>query len=284
MTFFAIASGIITCLQGALSIVQSFKTECYEQPVASGHGRGFWDFYAFSTTSRKGIGFDKMDQYLRQNVLGRIQKINAPSQKYIDTVTAEILEIADYESYIWDEAEFSVNSVQFSNNAGKLYFLIYTFTPKVKASTGQEYFYVQQMRMEVENFKLAQDWVLINKVKASMLKTSSSLEWDYRPTAMDSQKLVDAVALAFAPVALGLVTVPDNFLKLLAEAVKAQLESSSDLPQFSTEQIASTMELYNQMVARQKERDQLAQDGLSTIGKGISSFKGDSEVSTDASE
>lgn len=278
MSFFAIASGVITCLQGALSIVQSFKRECYTQPVASGHGRGFWDFYSFSTTSRKGIGFNKMDKYLRERVIGTIETINKPSKQYIDTVKSEILEIADYESYQWEEAEFSVNSVQFSQDQGKMYFLIYTFTPKIKESTQQEYCLVQTMRMEVENFRLAQDWVLVNKVKSSMLKTSSSLEWSYMPASIDSQKIVDAVALAFAPVALGLVKVPDNFLKLLSVAIEAQLNEKSDIPQFTSEQLSSTMDLYNQMVERQKERDQMAKDGLSTIGEGISKMKGDSEV------
>lgn len=289
MAFLAIAQGVLTCLKGALSIVQAFKHESATVPLSSGHGRGFWDFYAFSTTSRKGVGFDKMDKYLREQLLEkRIKRISTPSKKYLDEITNEILEIADYESYQWEEAQFNVNSIGFTQNTGKMYFLVYTFTPKVKESTGQEYCYIETIRMEIENFRLAQDWLLVNKIKSSMLKGTSSLEFQYLPTGIDSSKIVDAVALAFAPVALGLVKVPENFLKLLGQAIQAQLEKQGDIPDIPSKGVSETMNLYEQMMQRQKERDQMAQDGLKEIGEGIGKITGDPEIkqtnSTDSTQ
>jgi len=260
---------IIACVSGAVKIVQSFKTETVEQITGSGHGKGFWDFYSYSSVDSMTIKMERGGEYISKRLIPRIMTSpSAQIQKNKQDLIDYLEDLADFEGYTMKQAQKAINSVSFNAGEGKLFLYIFTFTPE-QTQFGQG-LTIETMRSEAHGIKMAQDWMLVNKISSNMLKLKNIAEIRYIPTGITPAKIVDAISIAFAPVALGLVKVPSGFLDAMKDAVAQAAKNPSELPvPFTPEQMKFATEQYDAMIKRQKERDQMAIDGIKEIGEGV---------------
>ena len=269
MSAIAIALAVITCLQGAVKIVQSFKTETVEQITGSGSGKGFWDFYSFSSVDTMTIKLEKVSSYIQKYLIERVfGTTSSPSLlKYKDEICDYLQALADFEGYEVETAQKNVNTVSYNSDELTLFMYITTFTP-----ISGTHVRCENMRLETEGIKLAQDWMIVNTITSNMLKTKSVVEHKYLPTSVTVDKVVDAIAIAFAPVSLGLVKVPSGFLTAMQDIVKNT--TPADLPQpYTADQLKYAQETYEAMVKRQTERDNETIEGLKVIGEGVASLQ-----------
>ena len=269
MAAIAIALAIITCLQGAVKIVQSFKTEVCEQITGSGHGNGFWDFYSFSTVDTMTIKMEKVPTYINKYLISKVfaKTTSANLLKYKDEICDYLEALADFEGYEVETAQKNVNTISYSNNDLTLFFYITTFTP-----ISTTHVRCENMRLETEGIKLAQDWMIVNTISSNMLKVKNVVEHRYIAASLTNEKIVQAIAIAFAPVSLGLVKVPTGFLEAMQEVIKNT--NATDLPQpYTSEQLKYAQETYDAMIKRQTERDNQTIEGLKVIGEGVASLK-----------
>ena len=269
MGFVLIATAVVKALQGAIKIVHAFRTEVYDIPVSSGHGHGFWDFYSYSETTKISVKMTQADKFLAKMVNTLTATLSDSMKKCKDEILDELKEVTEFESYQFDECEGSINQISYSANEGKLNFYVYTFTPGVSKRNNIEILKTEQMYCQIE-MRIAQDWILINHIKSSFSKTINSLELQYLPTAIDSAKVVEAVSIAFAPAVLGLMKVPTKFLELLKASIKQKVEDPYS--GISKETYEQSEKLFDDMINRQKEKDELYQEGVKEIGEAASSL------------
>lgn len=273
MSAILIACAVISAISGAVKIVQSFKTETMETITGSGRGEGFWDYYSFSNVERMSIKIEKGEDFINKYIVNKVLA-HCNSQavlKYKQDIQDYMLACAEFQGYEFETAQKALNTVAYENKELTLFMWIYTFTP-VTDDKGREFLRCEGMRLETKGIKLAQDWMLVNTVSSNMLKQKNVLEHRYLPASLTITKVIDALSIAFAPVALGLVKVPSGFLDAIKDCVKNA--KVSDLPSpMTAEQLEYAQKNYDAMVARQKERDQMTIDGIKEIGEGVASLK-----------
>ena len=260
---------IIACIGGAVKVVQGFRTEVVEQITSTGHGKGFWDFYSYSSVDSMTIKMEKGAEYISKRLVPRIMtspsaQIQRNKQDLVDYLT----DLADFEGFSMKTAQKAINSVSFNAAEGKLFLYIFTFTPE-QTSVGLG-LTIETMRCEAYGIKMAQDWMLVNKISSNMLHTQNIAEIRYIPSGITAPKIIEAMSIAFAPVALGLVKVPSGFLESIKDAVVSATQKPAELPiTFTAEQLKYSAEQYDAMLKRQRERDQTTLDGIKEIGEGV---------------
>ena len=270
MGFVLIATAVVKALQGAIKIVHAFRTEVYDIPVSSGHGHGFWDFYSYSSVESFAVRMSDANKYVSKMIARVTKDLSSSMEKYRTEIIEDMTENLNFETYQFEQCEGSVNQISYSGNEGKLNFYVYTFTPGVSKRNNIEILKTEQMYCKIE-MRIAQDWILINHIKSSFSKTTNSLELQYLPTAIDSAKVVEAVSIAFAPAVLGLMKVPTKFLELLKASIKQKVEDPYS--GISKETYEQSEKLFDDMINRQKEKDELYQEGVKEIGEAASSLK-----------
>jgi len=266
------ACAVISAISGAMKIVQSFKTETMETITGTGRGEGFWNYYSYSNVEKMTITMDKGAKFINQYIVAKaLAHCTSPQVLKYKTEIKDYMEaLADFEGYEFETAQKALNTVSYSNEDLTLFMWIYTFTPL--EMKGKEVLRCEGMRLETKGIKLAKDWMLVNTVSSNMLKQKNVLEHRYLPASITITKVVDALSVAFAPVALGLVEVPAGFLDAMKEAVKQTKRSDLPTP-MTAEQLEYAQKNYDAFVARQKERDQLAIDGIKEIGESVATLK-----------
>ena len=236
-----------------------------ETITGTGRGEGFWNYYSFSNVESMTIRLEKGEDFIRNYIVAKaLAHCTSPAVlKYKTEISDYMTALADFQGYEFETAQKALNTVSYSNEDLTLFMWIYTFTPvELK---GKEALRCEGMRLETKGIKLAKDWMLVNTVSSNMLKQKNVIEHRYLPASLTITKVIDALSVAFAPVALGLVKVPSGFL----EAIKGCVQNAkvSDLPApMTAEQLEYAQKNYDAFVARQKERDQLAIDGVKEIG------------------
>lgn len=272
MSAILIACAVISAISGAVKIVQSFKTEVMEQITGSGRGEGFWDYYSFSNVEYMTIKLEKGEAFIKTYIVDKaLAHCKSPAVlKYKQDIEDYMTALADFQGYEFEAASKTLNTVSYGAEELTLFMWIYTFTPvELK---GKEALRCEGMRLETKGIKLAKDWMLVNTVSSNMLKQKNVIEHRYLPASLTINKVIDAISIAFAPVALGLVKVPTGFL----EAIKGCVEQAkkSDLPSpMTAEQLEYAQKNYDAFVQRQKERDQMTIDGIKEIGESVATLK-----------
>jgi hypothetical protein len=268
MSAIIIALAVISAISGAIKIVQSFKTEVMQTIVGTGRGEGFWNYYSFSNIETMTIKMERGEDFIRNYIVAKaLAQAKSPAiQQHKQEITDYMIALADFQGYEFETAQKALNTVSYNNEDLTLFMWIYTFTPL--EIRGKEVLRYEGMRLETKGIKLAKDWMLVNTVSSNMLKQKNVIEHRYLPASLTITKIIDAIAVAFAPVALGLVKVPSGFLDAMKSCV--QQAKVSDLPQPMTkEQLEYAQRTYDAFVARQKERDALAIEGIKEIGEAI---------------
>jgi hypothetical protein len=243
-----------------------------ETITGTGRGEGFWNYYSFSNVESMTIKLEKGEDFIRTYIVSKaLAHCTSPAVlKYKEEISDYMTALADFQGYEFETAQKALNTVSYSNEDLTLFMWIYTFTPvELK---GKEALRCEGMRLETKGIKLAKDWMLVNTVSSNMLKQKNVIEHRYLPASLTITKVIDALSIAFAPVALGLVKVPTGFL----EAIKGCVENAkaSDLPSpMTAEQLEYAQKNYDAFVQRQKERDALAIEGIKEIGESVATLK-----------
>ncbi|EAX95931.1 hypothetical protein TVAG_360920 [Trichomonas vaginalis G3] len=270
MAAILIACAIISCLASAVKIVQSFKTEVIQNPITSGHGKGFWDFCSFSSVDSMTIRYERgpnyVNNYLIPSVIGKskCKKVVENKQEIVDYLNA----LVDNEGYEFEAASKSLTAIVYNKATLEMFMWIYTFTPVT--INQKSALRIESMRLELYGCRLAADWTLYNTVTSSMLKMKNVVEVQYKDAAISPDKIVDAMAIAFAPVYFGIIRVPSGFLDVLKDAVKKSIDTPTELPgSYTPEQMKYSEAQYNAMIERQKQRDAQAIEGIKEIGDAV---------------
>ena len=123
------------------------------------------------------------------------------------------------------------------------------------------------------DYKLAQDWVMMCTVTQSMFKSEQATELKYMDPSLSADKLVQAYAIAFAPISLGLIRCPDNFLKTMEQAISESASIPAELPGEYSDAVKNyTSQLYKEMCERQEKRDKQATDAIKELGTDVASL------------
>ena len=99
-----------------------------------------------------------------------------------------------------------------------------------------------------------------------------SQEIQYLPKkGLDERSIVEAISVAMAPAALGLVKVPESFMKILDTLLKQQMEhpDKSVITAPTKEQTEQAYQAYNDMVKAQAEYEKNAMEGFANISEEI---------------
>ena len=267
---FAIISGIISALGGALKIASAFKTQSETSIVGSGSGSGFWKYYANSVIGTRSIGAMDCGRYI-DNMMTKIMKEATPAmQKHTNEIIADLQEIADFESYLWGDCDNMVNTVDYNKGAGKLYLYIYTFSPFIHEIRG-EAVQISTLKIKVD-MQLAKDWVIIQKAKSSFFKATVSQEIQYLPEkGLEEKHIIEAISIAMAPAVLGLVQVPERFMTILDTLLKEQMENpdAGVVTAPTAEQTQQAYEHFQDMRAAQDSYTENASKGFSEMSEAI---------------
>ena len=268
MAVLMIIQGILGAVSGALKIASAFRKEQVSLPVYAGKGMGFWDFYSMSNIDRLTVPYDLAPQHIRNIVIPDIINRTASESlaRFREDLVGELEDMADYGELAVAGNNRALTSASYSSNSGKLFFYIIGLTPK-KAIIGDDIGVVfETMRCEV-TMTMAQDWMLVCNMEAKFMSAKSSLELQYLPTAIDPNKVVDAIAIAMAPVVLGLVTVPGSFMTVMQGVLKNrdQLEGL----QIPDDMQQTIDQAWAQVMQRQEQRDTVYQQGVDELGKGM---------------
>ncbi|EAX96064.1 hypothetical protein TVAG_265530 [Trichomonas vaginalis G3] len=266
----AIASGIISCLAGALKIASAFKTQSSTQIVGSGKGTGFFKFYSNSAVGTRSIAARSCGAYIDRMISNIMADQSAIVQAHKQNIINDLTDIKDFESYAWGDCDNMVNTVSYEKASGSLYMYIYTFSPFISDTRG-EGVRVSNMKIHVD-FVMPKDWIIVSKIKSSFFKCTMNQEIQYLDTkSIQMSDVIEAVAIAVAPAVLGLVKLPERFLNVLDTVIKSQMANPDRgiVTAPTAEQSAQAYAQFQDMRNKQQEYDQRASEGFSDIKAAI---------------
>ena len=270
MAFLGIMSGVIGALKGAVQIASMFKTQSSESIVGSGSGTGFWKYYSNSAVGTRSVAANRCGDYI-DLMIGRIMNEATPAlQSHTNEIIADLQDISEFESYVWGECDNMINTVNYNQGAGQLYMYVYTFSPFIHETRG-EAVKIQTMKIRAD-MKLAQDWIIVQKTKASFFKATSSQEIQYLPQkGIQTKDIVDAISIAMAPAVLGLVQLPERFMTVLDSLLKQQMDNPNAgvVTAPSAEQTQQAYEQFKEMRAAQDAYTENALKGFDTMSDAI---------------
>lgn len=257
--------GIFSAVQSGLQIMSAFRTESISTVAGQGHGTGFWDFYSYSSVGTIMLKIDKANEYVAERLIPRVIKCDSSEmQKHKDDIVSELQDIADYAELSVGQTDRAFTSTSYSKSSGKLWFYVYTFSaetggyvPAVKCST---------MLMEIE-MKMAQDWLLVNRMETSFFKAKNTFELQYLPASISVKQVADAIAIALAPAVVGLVEIPEKFMSIMGGLINST--EPSELPQYTSTDLATIMSEWEKMVARRQQADQTLFDAIAQFNKTV---------------
>ena len=275
MSALAFIGGFFSALNTGLDILKQFRSESVSQVVGSGHATGFWDFCSYSEVSQIMLKVDLAEEFVTQSLIPKVIKCDTQQMKdYKDDIAEELKGVARYAELSVGETNKAFTTTSYSKNAGKLWFFVYVFNaettyakPVVRCNT---------MHLEIE-MKMAQDWLLVNHIETSFMKAKNTFELQYLPKGIKVSDVQQAIAIALAPAVVGLIEMPDRFVKMLGAVINSTKED--DLPQYTSGTMQQITEQYNQMIDRRAQQDQVARDAVAEFGKHVPTLEAETGVS-----
>ena len=271
------------CVSSGLQILQSFKTESASYPVGSGHGKGFWEFCSYSVVSNLDCPLQNIEKYLENRLLPRMTvHSNKLTEEQLNDMKVVIEDYMYVEGWIVGDTDIAISNNVFAQDEQKLYLYLYNFHRDTNRYG--ELVRVSSMYTRTD-YRLAEDWTMMCTVSQSMFKGKQATEIKYSTPSLTPEKLVEAYAIAFAPISLGLIRAPENFLKTISDAIARSAENPSELPgEMSDAAKAYSQQLYDAMTARQEQRDATATEAIKQFGTDIASLSEKNDTKTTAAK
>ena len=267
---FAVLSGIISALGGALQIASAFKTQSATTIVGSGSGTGFWKYYSNSAVGTLSMSQSKCSEYVSRLITRVMQEATPEIQQHTDDIISDLQDIKDFESYAWGDCDNMVNTVNYNKGSGTLYMYVYTFSPYIHEKLGEA---VQVSTMRINcNMELAKDWMIVSKAKSSFFKASVLQEIQYLPDkGLDVNAIVNAISIAMAPAVLGLVKLPDRFMTVLDSLLKEQMENPDRgvITAPTAEQTEAAYQQFQDMRTAQDNYEKNAEEGFQNLSQEV---------------
>ena len=265
MSWLGTLGGIMKCASTGLQILQSFKTESATYPVGSGHGKGFWNFVSYSVVSNLDCPLQNIENYVENRLLPRMTVHSTRlSEEQLNDMKVVIEDYFYVQGWLVGDTDIAISNNVFAQDEQKLYLYLYNFHRDTNRYG--ELVRVSSMYTRTE-YRLAEDWTMMCTISQSMFKGKQATEIKYSTPSLTPEKLIDAYAIAFAPISLGLIRAPENFLKTISDAIARSAENPSELPgEMSDAAKAYSQQLYEAMAARQQTRDALAVQALQEAG------------------
>ena len=267
---FAVLSGIISALGGALQIASAFKTQSATTSVGSGCGSGLWKFYSNSAVGTRSMAASSCGEYISRLITRVMKEATPEMQQHTDDIIADLQDIKDFESYAWGDCDNMVNTVNYNKGAGTLFMYVYTFSPFIHETRGEA---VQISTMRINcNMELAKDWMIVSKAKSSFFKASVSQEIQYLPEkGLDVNAIVNAISIAMAPAVLGLVKLPDRFMTVLDSLLKEQMENPDKgvITAPTAEQTQAAYQQFQDMRTAQDNYEKNAETGFANLTQAL---------------
>jgi len=268
---FAIITGVISAINGALNIAKAFATQSAEIVVGSGKGTGFWKFYSNSYLGTKAIAMNRVPEYI-DKMVDRITKEASPALARKKNDLIDYLQaIKEFDSYVLDECNNMVNVVDYSKSQGTLFFYITTFSPFIHSKRG-EGCKIETISIKVD-MKLAKDWMIIQKAQTSFFRSSCHDEIQYlNEKGMKMSDVVEAISVAMAPAVLGLIKLPKGYMKILDTMFKEQQAhpERGTIKGPTPEQQAQAYQNFKNMQDRQDKYEENAKEGFKALGNALS--------------
>lgn len=267
MAALMIIQGVLKAVQGALSIAQAFTKERQQYIGASGEGKGFWSFYSFSRIDHFTTIYEMAPQYIKTQLVPNILKHAGPEfANKKDELVDELTGIADYAELSVPGNNIALSAATYHDGTGKMNFFVCSLVPD-KAIIGDALgVRFETLRCEI-SMTLAQNWMLVCNIESQFTSTKSSWEIQYLPTGIDAEKICDAISVAMAPAVLGLIEMPEGFMKAMQKTIEHHDKTEVDLidPEMMKKAWDETMK-------RQKQRDEQFQKGVDLLGEGVSTI------------
>jgi len=268
---FAIITGVIGAINGALSIAKAFSTQSHSGIQQTGKGTGFWKYYSNSYVGTKCIDMRRVPDYIDRMVY-RITKEATPGlAKKRKEIIADLKEIKEFESYAWGDCDNMVSCVDYAKAQNTLFYYIYTFSPFIHATRG-EGCRIQTIQIQA-NMKLAKDWMIVSKAKVGFFKSESHDEIQYLDErGLEMKDIIEAISIAMAPAVLGLVQLPERFMTVLETMLKDQQEHPERgvIKGPTPEQQQQAFQNFKEMQDRQDKYTENAKDGFKALGDALS--------------
>ena len=215
----------ISLASSLVKLVGTFKRETQKFPATSGHGNGFWSYYSYSNIANVQIPTDKISNYIEKRL---INKITASSFVSEETKADLLWTIEDYlfvEGWLSGGMDTAVASISYRKTIGKIYLYCITMSVDPTFIWGPVV-NVNTMRSEIE-YVLAKDWVIYGVATVGAFSSKIGFEKEYLETGLTPERVIDAVAISFAPIYLGLVKVPPKFMETIAKSLVCNPESEA---------------------------------------------------------
>lgn len=272
---FAVLSAVISSVSNAVKYIDAFRSYSKSNPISSViPSHGFTNYYGFSSLTQKSIGLNSMELYLSR-MIDRVLNISDPEfLPYKDQILTDLEDIRLFESFKYEESSNVVNIIQYNSNDGILYFYIYKFDSFVHEKYGEAVRCIN-MRMQAR-CTLGRPFLIINKLKSKYLDVTSSTEIQYMPTediTISYTEVMDAIAVAFAPAALGIVHLPDKFMEIMKSYSAKELNNTSAYPELSPQAQQTIDNSFQDAINRQKNIDEQTQQGMQKLNDLIQQMK-----------
>ena len=267
MVALMIIQGVLQAVQGALSIAQAFTKERQQIVGASGEGKGFWSFYSYSNIDHFTAVYEMAPQYITNELVPNILKHASPDfAKHKDELIDELKDIADYGELSIPGNNLALTTATYHDGTGKMNFFVCSIVPDRSIIGDELGVRFETLRCEI-SMTLAQNWMLVCNIESQFTSTKSSWEIQYLPTGLDTDKVVDAIAIAMAPAVLGLIEMPEGFMKAMQKTIENHDKTELDL--VDPEMLKKA---WDATIKRQKQRDEQFQKGVEQLGQGVSSI------------
>ncbi|OHS93723.1 hypothetical protein TRFO_39991 [Tritrichomonas foetus] len=273
MSALAIVGGVIMAVKAGVEIASAFKTTCQTSVIGTVTPQGFNNFYGYSSIANKSIAATSMGTYL-ERMLDRIEiTTHDELKKNKEDLLAELKEIKDFESYDWGDCSNLVNTVEYNEKHGVIYFYIYQFSPFMHPSNGKAVnILTLQMMARVD---MPKSYMIVNKVKTNLFKVQSANEIQYLPSeGIALKNVIESIAICFAPAALGIVTLPPSFMTIMNDFAMKELSNKTSYPNVTADQQKVYDQQFKEAAARQKEWDEETRKGLDDLSGLIQKFSG----------
>lgn len=271
MSWLSTVGGILNCVSSGLKIAQSFKTESASYVSGSGHGAGFWHFVSYSVVSNLDCPLQNIENYVENRILPRLTQ-HAPT--LTDEQANDMKQVVEDYFYVmgWlvGDTDIAVSSCSYITEEGQMFLYLYNFHRDTNKYG--ELVTVSSMYTRTD-YEIAKDWIMMTTITQSMFRGKQATELKYTDPSLTPEKLIEVYAIAFAPISLGLIRAPQNFLNTIEDCI-SKAAASGDLPSECSDAVKDyTKELYQQMVDRQEKRDATATEAIKELGSDIASLQ-----------
>jgi len=215
----------ISLAQSVVSLIQAFHVDTQQIHVSSHQGKGFWEFYSYSSIRTVDVPNDRIEEYVSNRLIPQITSTSALSSDQKEDIANDIDDYVFCEGWEVGDLKTAITQINYRKSLGKLYLYCVSLEANPDHIWGP-CTHISQLRTEID-YVLAKDYSLNACAQIGAFTTKVGYEVSYKPAGLTLERISDAIAIAFAPIYLGLIKLPKDFMQIMARSLICNPQSET---------------------------------------------------------